>query len=580
MHHRPLAGTPHRSLGVVLCAPVGWEMIASHRSHRALADLLCSLGFHVLRFDYPGTGDSAGDEIDPGRLRAWLDGIGFAAAELKRRAGIAEICLVGVRFGAVLSALFAGQGDAESPAAMVLWAPFLKGRAYLREVRAYQALNEQRNVGLITTEGDTAGFVLTPETAQALNEVDLLKLQGLRCRAALVLARDEHSNEDKLAELLEKQGVDTEFARIPGVLPMLQEPRKSVIPQEVFARIAAWLDKTSPPTGLNVGADPQPNRAVMTLAGLREEASYFGPDAQLFGIATLPDAPASDRPAVLWLNTANDHRIGPNRSYVPLARSLAALGYPSFRFDPRDVGDGGAAPGSHAYSAQRHADVLAAMDFVQSQYGFNKLVLVGLCSGAYMAFHFGEKDPRVVGEVLVNPQTFEWKEGDSFDIITRTYRSTRAYKEMLLDPKTWKRALGGEVRVGAIAMTIIKRGLDRGMAAAAELLPARPGQPRSIKRIVKAKLRRKLKLLLVLAENDGALDFVEVHLGHRARSVRSAPGFTIEVVPGVDHTFSQRWAKDQLAALVLRHLTRHFSEGVPTEGPPSSRHVRKIRSVS
>jgi len=558
MHHPPPAGTPARNMGVVLCPPLGWEMIASFRSHRALADLLSARGFHVLRFDYPGTGDSSGDEMDPGRVRAWVEGIGHAVEELKRRSSIAEVALIGVRVGAMLAALYSSDPDLPAPAAIALWSPFLTGRSLLREVRAYQALNEQKNVGLITTEGDTAGFVLTPETRQALGEVDLLQRRGYRGRAALVLARDEHSNESKLSDLLQSSGMRSEFERIPGILPMLQEPRKSVIPHDVFARIVRWLEEVAPSEGVNAEAPPaDTSPALMAFDGYREEATFFGRDDALFGIATVPNAKAKQT-GVLWLNTANDHRVGPNRSYVPLARALAKLGYASFRFDPRDVGDGASATGSHAYSMDRHVDVERAMGFFHDHYGIKQLVLVGLCSGAYMAFHFGTKDPRVVGEVIVNPQTFDWKEGDSFDLITRTYRSVRAYKGLLSNPRTWRRALKGQIRVGAIALSVGRQLAARGKNWLDGYLPAKPGQPLNIKRTVRSKLHRGLKVLFVLAENDGAMDFVEQHLGHRARSFSSHPGFRFEAVPGVDHTFSQRWAKDQLSALVVSHLTKYF----------------------
>lgn len=560
MHHAPADGTPARPLGVILCPPLGWEMIASQRSHRALADLLCARGFHALRFDYPGTGDSCGDEVDPGRLRAWLESIAHAIAELKRRSSVTEVALVGVRMGASLAALYAAQPELEPAAALILWAPFVTGRSFLRELRAYRALNDQRNVGLIQSEGDTAGFVLTPETTEAINEVDLLKAPGFHARNALVLARDETSNEQKLSDALQKAGVASEFARLPGLLPMLQEPRKSVVPTEVFEFMAGWLEKVAPPSGLNRTLQPNDESSVMRFAGFREEARFFGPDGSLFGIATLPDVLDPDRPSVLWLNTANDHRVGPNRSYVPLARSLAALGFASFRFDPRGVGDGAAVGDGahHAYSASRRADVAQAIDFVEQQFGLKRLVLVGLCSGAYMAFHFGVQDPRVVGEVLINPQTFEWKEGDSFDIITRTFRSTRAYKQRLFEPQTWIRALQGDVQVGGIALALLHRGLMRGLAIASPFLPKSYKRPLDVKRTIRAKLRRGIEIMFIMAENDGGLDFVELHLGHRGRAFRSADGFSMEIVPGVDHTFSQRWAKEQLATLVTRHLMRNF----------------------
>ena len=64
VYHSPQG--EHRDEGVVLCAPFGQEAMRTHRALRQLATLLTKRGYHVLRFDYRGTGDSALDiyEVD------------------------------------------------------------------------------------------------------------------------------------------------------------------------------------------------------------------------------------------------------------------------------------------------------------------------------------------------------------------------------------------------------------------------------------------------------------------------------------------------------------------------------------
>src|ERR1051325_66360 len=63
--HYPANPSGH---GVVLCAPLGYEQVHAHRSFRVLADQLAAAGVTALRFDYHGTGDSAGRDEDPDRL--------------------------------------------------------------------------------------------------------------------------------------------------------------------------------------------------------------------------------------------------------------------------------------------------------------------------------------------------------------------------------------------------------------------------------------------------------------------------------------------------------------------------------
>ena len=61
---------------------------------------------------------------------------------------------------------------------------------------------------------------------------------------------------------------------------------------------------------------------------MREEVLLFGRTRALVGIITDPPHAARRQPlpAVILVNVGLVHRVGPNRLYVKLARSLAALG--------------------------------------------------------------------------------------------------------------------------------------------------------------------------------------------------------------------------------------------------------------
>ena len=82
-HHPPVGAS--RACGVVVCNPIGDDAIRAHRALRHLAERLAAAGFAVLRFDFDGTGDSSGDEREPGRVRAWLDDVPLAIDALRAR---------------------------------------------------------------------------------------------------------------------------------------------------------------------------------------------------------------------------------------------------------------------------------------------------------------------------------------------------------------------------------------------------------------------------------------------------------------------------------------------------------------
>src|SRR5687768_16729988 len=99
--YHPSKGRTARPVGVVLCYPLGQEYMRAHRAFRQLATLLTKNGFPVLRFDYAGTGDSAGDG-SAGSVATWVEDIGAAIDELKDTAGVSRVSLVGLRAGGAL----------------------------------------------------------------------------------------------------------------------------------------------------------------------------------------------------------------------------------------------------------------------------------------------------------------------------------------------------------------------------------------------------------------------------------------------------------------------------------------------
>ena len=578
---RAVDGAPTRSCGVVLCNPMGWEAIASQRSYRVLADRLAGIGFPVLRFDYSGTGDSAGVDIDRDRVRAWLDGIGLAAEKLKQLSCTVQVSLLGIQLGATLAAVAAAERSDESIASLVMWAPYLTGKAYLRQVRAYRMLNDPTAVAHPGADEEAAGFVLTRATVEDLTKLDLLGGVAPPTRSVLVLGRDAQSPEEKLTARLRAQGAQADFAFLPGYLPMMQEPRKSVVPDAVFAKIAQWLSETHPASESSPAPTPPAFPAVLEDHDVREEALFFGRDERLFGIVTNPvTLPERPLPALIWLNTASDHRIGPNRLYVTLARRLSRLGFTSLRFDPAGVGDGEdieSPEAAHAYSRARLSDVKDVMNWLSSERGAKQFALIGLCSAAYVAFHTALGDRRVAAEILINPQTFVWHEGDSLELaVRRSYGSNRFYKDRLRNPETWERALRGEVNVRGIAGVVGRRLLTLAMRRARRLLPLRSGDQLDVEHAFRRMLRQGTDVLLVFSESDGGLDYLEGHLGQNAEALRGVRRFRFEIVKGADHTFSQRWAQEWLSGLITEHLSTRFVAEDRERAPLSVRILRQL----
>lgn len=127
--HVPATGS-YRRTGVVLCQPIGDEYVRAHRACCQLAQRLASNGFPVLRFDYSGCGDSAGDE-DQASMQQWTDDVVTAGREVMSRFQSPRLCLIGIRLGAALALRAASEF---SDVTLVLCDAVADGEEYLRSL--------------------------------------------------------------------------------------------------------------------------------------------------------------------------------------------------------------------------------------------------------------------------------------------------------------------------------------------------------------------------------------------------------------------------------------------------------------
>lgn len=129
--HRP-APEHARGRGFVFCYPCFEEKLWTHRVFVSLARELAARGYHVLRFDFMGQGDSDGD-FEQSTVSSCLSDLSCAINQLRQEIGAdAEVSLLGLRFGALLAAVHAERDS--KIASLVLWDPVTDGAAYMQEV--------------------------------------------------------------------------------------------------------------------------------------------------------------------------------------------------------------------------------------------------------------------------------------------------------------------------------------------------------------------------------------------------------------------------------------------------------------
>jgi pimeloyl-ACP methyl ester carboxylesterase len=224
---------------------MGNEYINAHRAYRQLAIRLADCGFPVLRFDYYGYGDSGGDECQAGILQQLAD-ISTAIQELRKRAGLAKVCLVGLRFGATLSMMVgAERGDVED---MVLWDPVVNGRAYIEDMNGlheralgytYSASKRRQRMGI---EMESLGFPLTASLLVDLEKIDLFGIRSKPATNVLVIGTGVDANGAGLSEHLKHTGARVEYQSLqaPSVW-MSDSVGNLIVPAQVLKLAVSWI---------------------------------------------------------------------------------------------------------------------------------------------------------------------------------------------------------------------------------------------------------------------------------------------------------------------------------------------------
>lgn len=168
---------PARRTAVLICAPFGHEYIRAHRTLRQLAIALSDRGHDVLRFDYFGCGDSAG-EVHDADIGQWLGDVTAAIDELKAIARVARVCLVGLRLGGTIAVRAAeGRDDVD---AVFLWDPIDDGAAYLAELEHLQRRWLRGRPGShrfarASQVDELLGFAVSPRLRRSIASLRLLE---------------------------------------------------------------------------------------------------------------------------------------------------------------------------------------------------------------------------------------------------------------------------------------------------------------------------------------------------------------------------------------------------------------------
>lgn len=280
---------------------------------------------------------------------------------------------------------------------------------------------------------------------------------------------------------------------------------------------------------------------------MREKIFNFGPNDSLVGILTEPDAERQkkDAPVLIASNVGLNHRVGPFRLYVDLARRVAEQGYTMLRFDLGGLGD--SAPRADRVDELGRAvlDAKDAMRALHERRGAKRFLPIGMCSGVDSTHTVTVEDKRVVGAVFIEGYAFRTRE---FYL--------RRYGQRLLTRRFWEVYLNRKVRQYVSAL----RDKVRQPGEAEEIYTRAYPSPEQLKREYGAVLERGTELLFVFAGGMGAdqgynyaRQFADVF-----PQVAADRRVELEFYPHADHTYSSVRDRAVLIDRIERWLLARF----------------------
>lgn len=208
---------PMSRKSVVICPPIYQEYFRTYRLLSRLAERWAAKGYHVLRFDYFGTGDSAG-EASEGGPEIWCNDIRSAISELSEISGSDRVSILGVRLGATM-ALKAMSG-LQAVESAIVWDPIFVGGDYIKDLRIAHGDFVDSLVSLTGRErkmarSELAGFESYPWREEEIQKLRLAATDLTGIEHLSVVSSHEECPE--LADFLDQclsNGINIESKRI------------------------------------------------------------------------------------------------------------------------------------------------------------------------------------------------------------------------------------------------------------------------------------------------------------------------------------------------------------------------------
>lgn len=283
----------------------------------------------------------------------------------------------------------------------------------------------------------------------------------------------------------------------------------------------------------------------------------------LVATLSLPDGgPKTPDFGIVFAQSGARGRLGNTFHYPYFARRFAALGVPTFRFDPAGLGD---STGTIETGNMRDlygkiavgrfvGDTLAAIDEFGRHVQPKRLFLFGVCGGAVTALLTAPRSPKIDGLVLLSvPVLLDSAQMGTLGRIPKSYAREyliKNYAKKLYSLNAWKRFLTGKSDMQRIfhyakaSLTPAKRTI----VSASDPIDKHPHPlfNTHFLEAMDALTERRSRLLIMFGQEDyfrheWEAEFYKIYWDRRPAYKRQ---IDLHYIPGCNHMFTLReWQK-------------------------------------
>lgn len=558
-HHMPQKES--KNIAIVIIGPIGPEYMPCHRSIRLLADDLSKIGFHTLRYDPVGMGNSSGSLANKNIWHQWVRTPEYFTDYLKNNFNINEVIFIGLRSGCLVLSEAIKKSTTKT---VIFWHPITRGKTFIRGIQLLDSVLYKNEITSDSKQLEGGGYPFSEELQNEIKNINLLSQDFNNIKSALIINDEDSTVESKLNTQLILSDAKTDSVYVKGLSDMIKQVTLSKIPYENINIITSWLknlDNTQQAAPINI----QNTKSKYTTANYSETLIEINAQRNIFGLLTSPNDNNKDK-IVVFVNTGAAHHAGPNRIHVDTARILATQGISTLRIDLSNLGDSTESyekDPPEEYPQTAAEDINNAINYIDENIPYKEIILCGISAGAHNIFHAAlvASSKNLCKIILINPETFYWNPSQTIfsSENTKTDVDQVYYQKQMYNYKKWLKLISNPIKIYNTSLFLFSLIFRKSKSILLQILNLLGIKAKSrLEKDITYLGTKDIIIALIHSKDDPGHQIILSQAAKIIKIHQSKNLYSSRQVDDADHTFSSIQSRQNLYKVLIQNLTETF----------------------